>query len=236
MTYARPARRPGNRRDARRKTLDARNKSSFGARWAVSESRDAVLDETASQRGEHPLHLFELGNDRTNGFFGCHLQEGGDEKVRLQLSGRAEGDVYEPTELAASETAASLGDVRRYRNGGPPTLRNEPVSLGGRKRGSYLIDPVDNHSASLPDFELKKVLHPPLVQGIQVEGNTPRASAHPPSGTANPFAMSKRSSVWRLASSLPYPSLNSDTSLRTRAPDVWRLASSVPSRSSTDTP
>lgn len=210
MTFARRARQTGNSGDARRKTLDARNRPSFAARWVVSESRLAFLNEAASERGEHPLHLFELGNDRTNGFFGCHLQEGGDEEVRLQLSGRAEGDVYKPTELSTSETAASLGDVRCYRNRRPPTLRNEPVSLGGRKRLRDLIDPNYNHATSLPDLELPKVLHPPLVPLMPENGNTLPSSAPPLSAIANPYATPQRSSVWRLASSVLAKALTAD--------------------------
>ena len=229
-------------KDARRQTPDAkglrngervRHPGQLG--WSRHLGRFG-FSKAASQTGEHSLDVLQLTNDRRHIVLVGHPQEHGHKQVGLQLRSRTQCDIDKPAELAISEAAASLGDVGCDRHRRPPTLRDEPESLGSRKRVGYPIDPMDNHATSLPDLELPKVLHPPLVPLIPVEGNTLWSGDGSLSVIANPSANYRRSSVLLPASSVSPLSGFADPSATPQPSGVWRLASSVPSPTSTAIP
>jgi hypothetical protein len=171
--------------------------------------------KAASQTGEHSLDVLQLANDRRHVVLVGHPQEHGHKQVGLQLRSRTQCDIDKPAELAISEAATSLGDVGCDRHRRPPTLRNESESFRLGEPFGDRVDALDDDTTSLPDFEFPKVLHPSLVQEKRSRQNV--RDTHLASG------------VWRLASSVSYPSLKANPSATPPAVGVWRLASGVSS-------
>jgi len=207
-------------KDARRQTPDAKGLRS-GERvrhpkqsgWSRHLGHFGLLSEAASQACEHPLYVFQLSNHRRNTVFVSHAQENRDQQMRFQFRGRTQRDVDKPGELSISEATASFGDVRCDRDRCPATLRDETKTFRPGECLSDAVDAADNDTTSLPDLELPKILHPPLVSGKRSRWNA--------------LASSNASGFWRLASVVPPQfAIANDTPQRS---GVWRLASGVSS-------
>ena len=192
--------------DARRQTPDARTRQGgsapFHAARKLGSSRTGFLGagqfgrKALGQTREHPLHMLQFGNYWRHNFLVGHSQKYGHEQVGLQFRSRTQRDVYEAAELSIAEPAASLGDIRCNGHRGTPTLRDQPESLRWGKVLCDAVDAVDDHPTPLPDMELPKVLHPPLLPTNVSERNalvSPYGRSHT-SGTSY-----NASGVWRLA-------------------------------------
>ena len=236
-------------RDARRQTPDAkgcrngeqlRHPGQIG--WSRHLERFGLFGKATSQAGEHSLDVLQLANDRRHIVLVGHPQEHGHKQVGFQLRSRTQCDIDKPAELAISEAAASLGNVGCDRHRCPPTLRNKSESFRLGEPFGDSVDAINDNTTSLPDLELPKVLHPPLVPEKRSRRNAPDT----PSGSgvwrlaygisvqsaiANLSLTSEGSGVWRLASGVSYRSLILNQSLMSCAAGGWRLASGVPFRS-----
>ena len=217
------------RRDARRQTPDAKWFRSGGpVRYPGKIGTGGHLErfwwfsEAASQTGKHSLHVLQLVNNRRHGLLVGHPQEHGHMQVGLQLRSRTQCDVDKPCGLSVAEAAASLGDVRCDRDRRPAALRDETESFRLREPFSDPIDAVDDNTTSLPNLELPKVLHPPLVSGKRARWNA--------------LASSIASGVWGLASGVFSRPETFHLPQSFLALGVWRVASGVSSASVTAQP
>ena len=193
-------------KDARRQTPDAKGLSGGERVRSPRQIRSGCLlrfglfVEATSQADEHSLDVLPLANHRSHGLLVGHPQEHSHKQMGLQFRSGTQRDVDEASEFSIAEPAASLGDVRCYRNRRPPTLRDKAESFRLGERFGERVDTIDNDPTSLPYIEFPKVLHPPVVSPITAKGNTHRSSVFYLSGTANPSTISGRAGVWRLAS------------------------------------
>ena len=237
-------------KDARRQTPDAKwprngervqHPGQIG--WRRHLGGFGLLSKAASQTGEHSLDVLQLANDWRHIVLVGHPQEHGHEQVGLQLRSRTQCDIDKPAELAISEAAASLGNVGCDRHRCPPTLRNKSESFRLGEPFGDSVDAIDDNTTSLPDLELPKVLHPPLVPEKRSRRNvpdTPRGSGVCHLSvfdylSAKSLAVGVwrlASGVWRLVSGVWRPSWVAKVSVTSGAVGVWRLASGVsyPSR------
>ena len=221
--------------DARRQTPDARTRQGgsapFHAVRKLGSSRTGFLGagrfgrKAPRQTREHSLDVLQFGNYWRHSFLVGQTQKYGHQQVGLQFTSGTQGDVDEAAELSIPEPAASLGDIRCDRQRGTSTLRYEPESLGLGKVVGDAVDAVDNHPTSLPDLELPKVLHTPLLPTNVPQRNAlvSRCGTSHTSGTSY-----NASGVWRLAYGALIP-LRAPSRSGTchRASGRWRLTPGV---------
>jgi hypothetical protein len=181
-------------RDARRQTPDAKGCRSGGPVQYPGQTGDAegqlgrlgLFRQAAGETREHSLHMLQLLEYRGNSLFGGHAQEGCHEQVGLQFACGTQSDIDETAKLSIPEATASFGDVRCDRHRRPPTLRYKTKSFRFREPFSDPVYALDDDPTSLPNLELSKVLHAPLVPEKRSSRNLSDTS----------YA----SGVWRLAS------------------------------------
>jgi len=130
-----------------------------GKRISAGSRHVSTLLHSMDQARKHSFYLTDTGVKSLLLFISQESQIASEQEKVLQLSGGAYGDVQELPELRRTCSAATLGNVRRYRGGGTSHLAGQPVSFGFWKGSGRRINSKSQRMALLPNLQLPVILH-----------------------------------------------------------------------------
>jgi len=85
------------------------------------------------------------------------------QEMEFKLCYRTTREIEESSKILRTSAAASLSDIRAYRNSAPPDLGSESVTLVVRKSTSDTIDLERQSMRLLPNHQVSEALQEPFL-------------------------------------------------------------------------
>ncbi len=118
-----------------------------------------VRGDLLEKNDQHTANTHDVGAERAVGALFQISQVPCEEQLIIHLVGRADGNLKGTSEVGATPSPASLGDVRGNRRRRPANLTGQPVLFCFRERGRGAVDIERELMGVLPDAKLPVILH-----------------------------------------------------------------------------